>query len=67
MTVTGPRGSLKRDFRHMGVDLVRVGKRRLRVDLWFGNRKQIAAVRTISTHIKNMVTGVRKVGYPKWK
>ena len=36
--------------------------RTIRVDLWFGNRKQLAAIRTICSHIENMVTGVR-LGY----
>ena len=30
----------------------------VRVDLWFANRKQLASVRTVCSHIDNMFTGV---------
>jgi len=30
----------------------------LKVDLWFGNRETTASVRTICSHITNMITGV---------
>merc|ERR1712008_366702 len=30
----------------------------IRVDLWFANRKQLACVRTICSHIENMIIGV---------
>lgn len=62
VTVTGKRGTLSRDFRHITLDLRRVNKEKLRVDLWFGNRKQLACVRTVCSLIENMITGVR-VGY----
>lgn len=48
VTVTGPRGTLHRSFKHLAVDIqlaeVDNGKK-LRVDLWFGNRETIASVR----------------------
>lgn len=61
--VKGPRGVLVRDFSHQQLDLV-VEKqgRSLRAELWFGNRLAIACIRTVLTHIKNMITGVTK-GY----
>jgi hypothetical protein len=31
--------------------------RELKVDMWFGNRLQIATLRTICTHIENMIKG----------
>lgn len=31
------------------------------VNKWFGNRKEVAAVRTVCSHISNMVTGVTVV------
>ena len=40
----------------------RVGKSRLRVRKWFGVRKEIAAIRTVCSHIQNMIKGVTK-GY----
>mmetsp|Transcript_7069 Transcript_7069/g.13121 ORF Transcript_7069/g.13121 Transcript_7069/m.13121 type:complete len:146 (-) Transcript_7069:217-654(-) len=36
--------------------------RSIKVDMWFGNRKQLACIRTICSHIENMITGVR-VGF----
>jgi len=33
----------------------------MKVDMWFGNRKQKACLRTVCTHIKNMMTGVTSV------
>ena len=61
VTVTGPRGVLTRDFKHVNFDMLLVGDK-IRVDLWFGNRKQLACLRTICSHIENMITGVTR-GY----
>jgi len=58
VTVTGPRGVLKRDFKHIDMDLGRVGDNEVRVDLWFANRKQLASVRTVCSHIENLFVGV---------
>mmetsp|Transcript_27633 Transcript_27633/g.55247 ORF Transcript_27633/g.55247 Transcript_27633/m.55247 type:complete len:187 (-) Transcript_27633:64-624(-) len=55
--VTGPRGELERSFRHINVDMCLEGSR-LRVDMWFGNKKQLATIRTLCSHIDNMITGV---------
>lgn len=41
VTVTGPRGELVQSFKHLNLDLQKSGKNKLRVDLWFGNRKQV--------------------------
>lgn len=62
VTVTGPRGTLTRSFKHVNLDLTMVSASKLRIDLWFGTRKQTATIRTISTHIKNMCIGVTQ-GY----
>jgi large subunit ribosomal protein L9e len=63
VTVTGPRGTLSRDFQHLRVDL-RVEKKGEKqsviVELWFGNRLALATMRTALTHIDNMITGVTK-------
>lgn len=56
--VVGPRGTLERDFKHLNVELRLVSATRLRVDMWFGNRKEIACVRTLVSHINNMIKGV---------
>nr|XP_051699176.1 60S ribosomal protein L9-like [Oryctolagus cuniculus] len=58
--VKGPRGTLRRDFNHINVELSLLGKKkkRLWVDKWWGNRKKLATVRTICSHIQNMIKGV---------
>ena len=38
------------------------GAKQLKIQLWFGTRKQQATIRTISTHIQNMIIGVTQ-GY----
>ncbi|KAK0416072.1 hypothetical protein QR680_012282 [Steinernema hermaphroditum] len=58
VTVKGPRGSLKRDFRHLHMEMERIGKDTLRVRKWAGTRKQLAAIRTVCSHVKNMIKGV---------
>jgi large subunit ribosomal protein L9e len=63
VTVKGPKGTIVREFRHINLDMQHmVEERKIRVDLWFGNRKQLACIRTICSHVENMVTGVR-VGF----
>uniref|UniRef100_A0A671FXW3 Large ribosomal subunit protein uL6 n=1 Tax=Rhinolophus ferrumequinum TaxID=59479 RepID=A0A671FXW3_RHIFE len=57
--VEGPRGTLRRDFNHINVELSLLGKKkRLRVDKWWGNRKELAPVRTLCSHGQNMIKGV---------
>jgi large subunit ribosomal protein L9e len=63
VTVTGPLGTLKRSFKHMQVDCTPVevdGKRTLKVDIWFGTVASKATLRTLCSHIENMITGVTK-------
>jgi len=63
VTVKGPRGILRRSFRHLHVDLIlQKNGTQLKAELWFGNRLAIACIRTVTSHIKNMITGVTK-GY----
>merc|ERR1712226_1301089 len=59
VTVTGARGSLVKSFRHLKVDISKVDKKTLKVEKWFGLRKELAAVRTICSHITNMIVEVR--------
>mmetsp|Transcript_32529 Transcript_32529/g.48241 ORF Transcript_32529/g.48241 Transcript_32529/m.48241 type:complete len:198 (-) Transcript_32529:162-755(-) len=68
--VTGPRGTLERDFKHVDMDLMKItgevdeeGNKApdtVRVDVWFATRKQLPNVRTITSHIDNMFTGVTR-------
>jgi len=65
--VTGPRGTLSRSFKHTHVDIYltnpkkdKKGYKNLRVDFWLGKKKQSASIRTVCSHIKNMMTGVTR-------
>uniref|UniRef100_A0A3Q2WBS9 Large ribosomal subunit protein uL6 n=3 Tax=Haplochromini TaxID=319058 RepID=A0A3Q2WBS9_HAPBU len=60
VTVKGPRGKLTREFNHINLELSLLGKKqkKLRVDKWWGNRKELATVRTICSHVQNMIKGV---------
>jgi len=61
--VKGPRGVLKRSFAHLAIDLkISADGRTLNAELWFGNRLKTACIRTVLTHIQNMIVGVTK-GY----
>ncbi|GMI08097.1 hypothetical protein TrRE_jg7321 [Triparma retinervis] len=61
VTVEGPRGKLCRNFKHSNMDLQLIGEgKQLRLDLWFATKKQLACVRTIMSHIDNMMTGVTR-------
>jgi len=63
ITVTGSRGELKRSFTHLNCDIKLEKTRKgykLRAEMWFGTHKQIAALRTVCTHVRNMITGVTK-------
>ncbi|XP_038655373.1 60S ribosomal protein L9-like [Scyliorhinus canicula] len=58
--VKGPRGTLPREFNHINLELSLLGtkKKKLRVDKWWGNRKELATVRTICSHVQNMIKGI---------
>jgi len=60
VTVKGPRGTLTRDFKHLSVEITKDAKGLIKVSKWFGTKKQLAAVRSVVSHISNMMTGVTK-------
>ncbi|XP_017773752.1 PREDICTED: 60S ribosomal protein L9 [Nicrophorus vespilloides] len=60
VTVKGPRGVLRRDFKHLSIDVRMVSPRLLKVEKWFGKKKELAAVRTVCSHVENMIKGVTK-------
>jgi large subunit ribosomal protein L9e len=66
VTVTGPRGTITKNFQHsrieMNITTSKKGVKTLHLDMYFGNRKERARLRTIKSHINNMITGVTK-GY----
>jgi len=62
VTVTGPRGELKRSFMHrLNIRVKNAGKAAtVEIEAWFGDRRKIATIRTVKTHIENMIIGVTK-------
>mmetsp|Transcript_18174 Transcript_18174/g.27010 ORF Transcript_18174/g.27010 Transcript_18174/m.27010 type:complete len:187 (-) Transcript_18174:85-645(-) len=59
VTVTGPRGELVKDFKHLNLELLTSAKA-VTVKIWFAQRKQVACVRTVCAHISNMIVGVTR-------
>lgn len=59
VTVTGTKGTLKRDFSHIPV-LINADSNALRVWAEWPRKKEAALVGTIHSHIQNMIKGVQK-------
>lgn len=59
VTVTGPRGTLTRAFKHLSVD-IRVSEdgQFVIADSWFATRKMACCVKTVVSLIENMIAGV---------
>jgi large subunit ribosomal protein L9e len=64
INVTGPRGSLTKNVRHVNMDIRLVKGKTSKVvfAVWQGGRKHVACLRTIRSLVNNMITGVTKVG-----
>eukprot|EP01094_Clydonella_sp_ATCC50884_P029124 TRINITY_DN8_c0_g2_i2.p1 TRINITY_DN8_c0_g2~~TRINITY_DN8_c0_g2_i2.p1 ORF type:complete len:203 (-),score=67.55 TRINITY_DN8_c0_g2_i2:46-621(-) len=59
--VKGPRGELRKDFNHLDCDMRMIdGGRSLKLEVWFGRTKALACMRTVTSHVQNMITGVTK-------
>lgn len=58
--VTGPRGTLHRDFKHIPCEIQKHNSSTIRVQVWHGQRKHLACVRTLCSHIENLITGVTR-------
>merc|ERR1712020_394107 len=58
VTVKGARGTLTKEFKHLAVGIYMPDAKTIKVEKWFGKKKQIAAVRTVCSHINNMFKGV---------
>merc|ERR1711881_694181 len=58
ITVTGPRGTLNRDFSHLKVEVKKTGVQSCKFTKWWSTKREIAALRTAASHVKNMATGV---------
>ncbi|KAJ1507744.1 60S ribosomal protein L9 [Coelomomyces lativittatus] len=62
VVVEGPRGTLKKSFNHVDCQILKIGNKRVRVLVWHGARKHVACIRTVASHIANMIKGVTQ-GY----
>ncbi|KFB39860.1 60S ribosomal protein L9 [Anopheles sinensis] len=60
VSVFGPRGKLVRNFRHLPMDIYKTARKKVMVEKWFGSKKELASVRTVCSHIENMIKGVTK-------
>ncbi|CAO3613978.1 unnamed protein product [Cunninghamella blakesleeana] len=62
VTVTGPRGTLKKNLRHLNIEIKFAAKDKLKFVVYHGGRKHVACIRTVRSLINNMIVGVTK-GY----
>ena len=58
VTVACAGKTLTRSFKSNNFAATMIGKKTLRVQIWFGKRDEISCLRTICTHIENMIKGV---------
>merc|ERR1712166_1194772 len=59
--VTGKHGTLKRDFKHLPIELFLANKdKEVWARMYFAKSKQIAALRSVCSHIQNLFDGVEK-------
>jgi large subunit ribosomal protein L9e len=57
VTCTGPRGMLVKNLAHISMELIIKGTK-LIVKVWHGGRKHVACIRTVASHVENMIKGV---------
>ncbi|GMM37559.1 ribosomal 60S subunit protein L9B [Saccharomycopsis crataegensis] len=62
ITVTGPRGTLTKDLKHIDVSFAKISAKQIKIIVHNGDRKHVATLRTVKSLISNLVTGVTK-GY----
>ncbi|THH14892.1 hypothetical protein EW146_g5506 [Bondarzewia mesenterica] len=62
INVSGPRGTLTKNVRHVNMDirLLKGKTNQVTLAVWQGGRKHVACLRTIKSLILNMITGVTK-------
>jgi len=60
VTVEGPRGKLTKDLSHIAVNFSVLKKGIIGLEIHHGNRKNVAALRTVRTLINNLIIGVTK-------
>jgi len=60
--VKGPLGELTKDFSHVHKLLISKEDNKVVLEMYFADKKGRAVIKTIASHIKNMITGVTR-GY----
>ncbi|KAK4456583.1 ribosomal protein L6, alpha-beta domain-containing protein [Cladorrhinum samala] len=60
VTVEGPRGKLTKDLSHIAVNFSVKPKGVIGLEIHHGNRKNVAALRTVRTLINNLIIGVTR-------
>lgn len=60
ITVTGPRGTLTKDLKHIDVTFRKISNRAIKITVHNGDRKHVAALRTVKSLISNLIIGVTK-------
>ncbi|ODQ56031.1 ribosomal protein L6 [Saitoella complicata NRRL Y-17804] len=58
--VTGPRGTLEKNLRHVDMEIRKVSEEQIKFVVWHGARKHVACLRTVRSLINNMIIGVTK-------
>lgn len=61
IVVKGPRGTLSKDLSHICADIYLIeedGVKSMKVDCHFRKRKELSALRTVVSHVSNMIIGV---------
>merc|ERR1712003_348828 len=59
--VTGKHGTLKRDFKHLPIELwLANNNQEVRARMYFAKTKQLSALRSVCSHINNLFEGVEK-------
>lgn len=63
INVKGPRGQLFKDLSHIAADMFLIeedGEKKLKVEIHFSSRKGLSSLRTVVSHVSNMIIGVTK-------
>lgn len=60
--VVGPRGTLTKNLKHIDVTFKKINNKQIKIVVHNGDRKHVAALRTVKSLIANLITGVTK-GY----
>ncbi|CDK28455.1 unnamed protein product [Kuraishia capsulata CBS 1993] len=58
VTVTGPRGKLSKNLRHIDVTFSKVSDSLIKITVHNGDRKHVATLRTVKSLIANLIKGV---------